>query len=108
MPLGWFSRKSWASPAANPVTAPSFGPSRIAITIVIRYISSGRTPRSFRFQNRVDCSSRAVTMTTIVTSTRRVIDSRLRPGLQHQHELQGLEVDRRTHLDELLGHVLGR
>ena len=45
IPFGWSSRKSCAMPPANPITAPSFGPSRIAIEIVTTYNSSGRTPQ---------------------------------------------------------------
>ena len=75
MPLGVFSRKSCAIPPANPTTAPSCGPSRIAMMIVTRYISSGFTPSSFICAKTVDCSSSAVTITTAMDRTRRVTSS---------------------------------
>jgi hypothetical protein len=58
-------------PAENPATAPEFGPSSMASTIVTRYMSSGLAPASLIWAKTVDWSSRAVTTIAAHASVRR-------------------------------------
>src|SRR5918992_885783 len=71
MPLGWFSRKSWAIPAAKPPMAPEDGPSSMASTTVTRYMSSGFAPASFTWAKTVDWSRRPVRITAVHAMARR-------------------------------------
>ncbi len=66
-------------PAVKPPIAPTEGPSSMASTTVIRYISSGFAPPSLTWAKIVDWRSRAVMMTAVQAMPRRTTLQSIEP-----------------------------